>query len=329
MKLLDWYRQVYRPARHPGDSHRSTVETYEFDIKKFDRYMREHRGRDAEVDDLTDENLCGAMSWMIDSGLERSTANKFLRTLNALWRFAHRRKLLLTEPDNDKLRVDGKDPIAFLPDEKHALLDAAPLMPGTVGPQQIKAGRWWLGTLLMCFSFGPRITSLRFLPSENLDLVRGEVLLPSGWHKGRKEQRRDLYPSCTAIWRELDPAGRGLKYVLDDFADPRTGRRFCDRTFNKHFRRIHVLAGLAKKPADVPDYWLSHCIRKTVASEIYAVAGIHVACEVLGHSSIEVTKRYIDPRYTSQIRVRDLLDDPIGAPPDPRPLFRIYRPEAS
>jgi site-specific recombinase XerD len=321
MKLLDWYRLVYKPARHPGDAHRATVETYEGDIKNVDRYLRETHGRDARVEDLSDELICAVMNWLVERGRSRTTANKLRRHLNAIWRFAVRRNVIRLNPDNDKLRVDARDPIAFLPDEKHALLDAAPQMLGTIGKHKIPAGDWWQGVLMLCFSFGPRIKSLRYLPTANLDLVRGEVLLPAGWHKGRKEQRRDLFPSCTAIWQKLDPAGRGLEFVLDDWP-------YTIRTLTEHFKQVHVLAGLVEKVDGVPDHWLWHCIRKTVASEIYAVAGIHVACEVLGHSSIEVTKRYIDPRYTSQIRVRDLLDDPIGAPPDPRPLFRIYRPEA-
>jgi site-specific recombinase XerD len=319
MKVIEFYDQVYLPAKHPGDKHRTTVGTYRGEIDKLDRFQRETLGRDSLLDDLSNELICAVMNWLINQSRERTTANKFRTHLNAVWQFAVRRGLIQQRPDNDKLRVDQGDPIAFLPDEKKALLAAARRMPGYVGP--VPAGDWWLATLLLCFSFGPRIKALRHLPTANLDLERGEVLLPAHWNKQRREQRRDLFPSGTSLWRSIAPHERGLACVLDDYP-------FTIRTLTEHFKRVHVLAGLVSKVDDVPEYWLWHCIRKTVASEICAVAGIHVACEVLGHSTIEVTKRYIDPRYTTQIRVRDLLDDPMGVAPDPRPMFSIWRPSA-
>jgi integrase len=53
---------------------------------------------------------------------------------------------------------------------------------------------------------------------------------------------------------------------------------------------ILIAAGLPHGPKDK-----FHKIRKTTASHIAKAAGASMASAVLGHSDVEVTKRYIDP----------------------------------
>ena len=73
-------------------------------------------------------------------------------------------------------------------------------------------------------------------------------------------------------------------------------------------RRLLNQAGL---PSGTRDLW--HKIRRTFATQVCGSGGIAVAQSMLGHSSVAVTKRYIDPSQMPDANQADYLTSPLKA----------------
>jgi site-specific recombinase XerD len=308
--LLEFYRLVYQPAKHPGDRQRTTIESFESAIGVLDRFARDRQAvpglygvQGVRLENLSDELVVGCMNWLVDQGRSRATANKLRRHINALWRLAQRRSIVKTGPINERYRENLADPIAFLPEEFAKLLATAKRTRGWIG--QAPASDWWTFFLLLAYNVGGRIQALRLIETKSLDLTRGEVLLAAHTQKQRKDQRIKLFPSTLAACTKLKIVERRLPTLLGDclFGSPWLRRKFSD---------LLVEAGLFTSRADIPRTLKFHALRKTLASKLAAEHGEHVACSILGHSQVTVTRRYIDPRYIATPSVPELIADPAG-----------------
>lgn len=265
--------------------------------------------------DFSDALVVGAMHLLVECDRELTTANKLRLHVNAVWNAAAERGLVPNRPANKNYRVNLAEPVALLPDEFERIIAAASRRTGMIGG--VPAGVWWPAALKFVFSLGVRITAAFGIPTRNLDLVRGDVLVPAWAQKQRREQRLDLFPSVTAALRELRLLERRIATVLGDW--PHT-----INTLRDHYKEIIVAAEIGYDSTEaVPSSLLFHCLRRTLASMLYERHGIQVVCDRLGHSSTDVSARYIDPRYNGQPRIRDLLADPFATPPEERPPLRI------
>jgi integrase len=348
--ISEFYETAYRPARHPGDEHRATVSEFRTQINNLNRliqfplwcevYDNPARGLPLEavyqqfqwwlrrcdqptawlsVEDYSDRLIVDAMHFLVEVGRERITANKVRLQNNAIWRFAKSRGLIATEPQNENYRINLDQPLALLPDELDRVLIAAAARPGMVG--EIPAGIWWPRALWFVFSSGVRITAAFGIPSKNLDLVRGEVLVPAWAQKNRREQRLDLFPNVVEMLRDLRLVERRISTVLGDWS-------LTINQMRRHYKEILVAADIGYgRVEDVPSSLLFHCLRKTLASMLCEKAGLHVACDRLGHSSVSVTRRYWDPRYGAAPSIAEILPNPLGSPPA-SPTLKVWRPEA-
>jgi len=321
--VRDFYELIYRPARHAGERHRRTRAEARTQLNNLNRWWHTFCAeRDqplAELtlrvfDELGDDALALAMAWLVDRDRAPATANKLRATVNAIWQLAHERGLAAARPRNKKYRCDLEDPIALTPEQKAAVIAQTQRVRGEVG--EVAACQWWPLLVLLLFNSGARITVLRHAPTAGVDLARGEMLLPARWQKQRRDQRVALWASTRRQIVALRIVERGLVHVLDDWP-------YNVDTLRDHYTRLVL------EPAGVPTgpKHKFHAIRKTVASEVAAVAGVVTAQEILGHSSAAVTLRYLDPRYDSRPRVPELIPDPL--PPDVRPPLTVYREEAS
>ena len=347
IELDELYLQHFQPAKHPGDEHRQTRVSYLGELKKlndffwfrawlarFNRPPRQTSTAELTADfqwwlehcerpphkvrlcDCSDALVVGAMNWRIELGWERTTANKLRRTVNAVWNWGARElnksaeQSLLKRPDNQKYRENVGEPIAFLPDELERILKACARRRGVVG--KVRAADWWLACVLFVFSTGLRIGAALKVRTRDIDWTRGEILAGDEAAKGRKAQRLDLLPSAVAALRALCLSERSVPLVLGDWP-------FNVNTLRRHFAQILVDAGIFADASDVPRELKFHALRKTLGSQIIAEAGLHVACDRLGHSSVEVTKRYRDRRYQSQHRITELVKDPLPMLPTSGP----------
>lgn len=349
IEVVELYRRFYQPAKHPGDAQRATRSSYLTDVDHLDKFFGfrwwldryatpprelatdelfsdfkwwlDHCDRPpmkVRICDCSDELVVASMNWLIELGRERTTANRLRRHINAIWRWGARQLAkwgtIIARPDNDKYAENISEPIAFLPDELERILAACARRQGMVG--SIRASDWWLAAVLFIFSAGIRIGVACKTPTSKLDLARGDVLVPAGGQKNRHEQRLDLHSSAISALKLLRLTERGVPTILGDWP-------FTVNTLRRHFAQILVDAGIFPSVDDVPRELKFHALRKTLGSQIIAKAGLHVACARLGHSTVEVTKRYRDRRYGSEHRIAELVKDPLPSPPDSRPPLRI------
>lgn len=318
--IRDFYFHVYQPARHAGERHRRTRAEAVTQLNNLSQWWQTRCGAAGSTateprlklfDELGQDTITLAMAWLVERQRAPSTANKFRATLNAMWELAHDRGLVSSRPRNRKYRCELEDPIALTPAEKTAVLEQAGRVPGRVG--DVPAGDWWLLLLLLLCNTGARITVLRETPTACLDGARGELLLPARWQKQRRDQRLALWPSTRQQIARLRIVERGLVRLLDDWPYR------LDTLRRQYSRLILAPAGVSTDRKHK-----FHCLRKTLGSEVAAAGGIVTAQQVLGHSSMSVTERYIDPRYAERPCVTELVADPLVTA-DGRPRLRVYR----
>lgn len=307
--LSHFFETFYCPYRFPGREQSTTAEDYRVQIRNLNAYHATLGRGEVMVTDLSSELLSGAVAWQIRRGRSTPTANKLARTIAAVWRLAHRRGIIDTLPVVDRLPEMLREPECWSMEQFTTIIDAAERTEGRVG--DIPAGIFWPALLWTVLNTGCRISAVMQAPTQGLDLVGGWIKMPAETQKHRKDMVFDLLPETRAALQTLDPRGRGLATVFGDWPRDRSGRGW--RALTKGYRRILDSAGL---PGDRRDLW--HKLRRTFATLIAAKGGESVAQSLLGHSSIHVTRRYLDQRKLQRPSVVALLDIPRGS------RLRIY-----
>lgn len=314
--LVDYFRRHYLPAKNLRESSRFQ---YEVQLRNLHKYAATLGATEPlRLADLSDGLVYGAMQWQVANELPATTANKLRRHINAIWNLACELEVLPKRPKNKAYRENLAEPLALLPEELDKLLDAAGQRDGYVG--EVPAGQWWMTAVLFVYSLGARISAAYEVQTAKLDLDRGEVSLLAETQKQHREQRLDLFPGVIYWLRELRLKERGVKTVLGDWP-------FKIGWLRVQYTRLFVEAGLFKEAKDVPRNLKFHALRKTLASQLFAAGGMPAACERMGHSSTQVTERYIDPRFKHKVRINELVKDPSPAR-IARPTLKIHRADA-
>ena len=106
--------------------------------------------------------------------------------------------------------------------------------------------------------------------------------------------------------------------VFDDWPYDRTKEGWPALTLQLKYCLVH--GGLRESVKKVTSRDLWHKLRRTFATTMYAESGdIELVRDMLGHSSIDVTYRYIDKTKVGRKMQADYLKDP-----SPRHL-RVFR----
>jgi integrase len=246
------------------------------------RYQRRHYGRDLLISELSDALAADHLAWCFDQGIKPTTVNNTHRAVwYAVWRFAAERGLVDRTPTVRKLKEGRNVPDAWTIDELNLILaHTGAAYRGAISG--IPGDKYWDALIRVAWWTGLRRGSL-------LQLRRTDVSLQTGWltvapehMKNRQGQKfrigEDAIDSLTAIW---EPHRQLL------FPWP-----FEIRLISKHFNRILTAAGI---PPSSRGLGLFHKIRRSSATALCKCAGIEAAASMLGHSTSDVTKRYIDP----------------------------------
>lgn len=261
--------------------------------------LRDFAGCDVTLDGLSEELLAQFAAKCLKQGKARATVAVHIRNLCVLWRFAYRKRLIDRElRDPPVVRQAKVLPIAWSMDELNRILSAAREAPGKVG--RLRADLFWPAFVLALYDTGLRVSALLSCRCDQLDLMTGELRVHADQQKQLADQVFTLCPDTLDAVKATHPETRRVLF-------PFRGWR---RTFHGPFREILRRAGL---PATRRD--LFHKIRRTSASHLASVAGKAVASKHLGHSSPQVTERYLDPRICDPgTRRADLLPRPSFAP---------------
>ena len=284
MRLADFLDKIYKPLRLRNRSG-NTVRLYGATLTMFGKYL----GRPPTLGDLNDETLAAFMSWRIDNGKSPHTANRDLNCLVALWRFAHRKRLVCHLPDIEPNVAPRRTPVAWTLDQTRHLYDVAGKTTGHIC--NIPAGEWWQALLSILWDTGERVGAVLALQWDSIDFTNQWVRFPAETRKGRAADKTfKLRPdSIEAIQRISEPA-RNTVFVWP----------YAQNYLWNRFAKILERADL---PTDRRSKF--HRIRRTVASYYKAAGGD--ATELLGHSRRSVTEAYIDPKITGPKQAVDLL----------------------
>lgn len=282
MLLKDFFGNVYFPRKLRGKSPNS-VRLYQLCLMQFERTLC----RPPNVADLTEENVYAHLARR--SEVAPATRNKELSQLIAMWRLAAQRKLISTWPDISYEPEPERAPVAWMPDELSKLFASAMAAPGRIGTAP--ASLWWTALLRLMLDTGERISAVK---SSQWNWIQGEwMLVPAEARKGKTRDRRYRLAAETVESLESLRAANGD--LPDVFPWP-----YSHTYLWAKYRKIVDAAGLP-----TGRIYQTHCLRKTVASAVYASGGS--AQDALDHADRRTTQRYLDARLSRASQPCDIL----------------------
>lgn len=129
----------------------------------------------------------------------------------------------------------------------------------------------------------------------DVDLKGRYLLVHADYRKGKKADKIfRLHPDTILLLKAIREPDRGLIF-------PAPGGSV--QNLWNHYKRLLHEAGL---PFD--RYHMFHCLRRSTASYLEVAGGD--ATEHLGHSSRQITLKYLDPRIVKKKHASDLLFRP-------------------
>ncbi len=286
-KLLTFFDTRYAPLKLAAGS-KATLAHYRGCINQFSAYL----AHDATLESLTEDRLAEFFAWAIRRGTAVPTVNGYRRNLLALVRFAWRKRLVDDVPrDVDKLREFKRVPTAWTLEQLGRILDAAADQTGDVCG--IPAGQWWPAMILVAIDTGLRLGAVLALRTDDLDVASGMVLARAETQKQKADQVFRLHRDTLAELMATRLVDRERLFPL-----PKDSRKH----FRRVFREILTRAGCPSGARD-----LLHKLRRTSATYLAAVSGKAAASEHLGHSSLSVTERYLDPTLSRTVFAADVI----------------------
>lgn len=335
--LVPWVEQVYIPLKVALGRRAKTGAATLVDIRLFDRFCRETLGRPATFADLSLLRANQFLIWHRSQKRVKSgaTPNRTRGTLRAVWREAAKQQPPLCPPPCELplAKVDKPLPRAWSADEVGRIAYTArsadwhwyrPRGKNAAKdwrPPAIDAGLWFFAVVMTAYYTGARINAILTTPCVRLDLTAARLSIPADAQKHRAEQDFDLPVEVVQAWRQLDPIGRRLVRLGDDWPYDRgpSGNWQCLGNWLKKLLRESGV--VLDDHADFRrDLW--HKFRRTCATHLAAREGIEKAQRFLGHKSLSTTLRYIDQRFMPRTNVVDILPRPTPPPKDVLP-FRV------
>jgi integrase len=224
--------------------------------------------------------------------LSPHTCNKERRTLHAAFAWAAKHQRFVDHnpfADVDLLQVDRADPVRIPTEVVRQLLD------GSQGDARLHA---WLYLSVLT---GMRAGELEHLDFCDVDWdSRTARLHPkAGWAgpKGRRNRILPIDDHAAALLRRLQVRNRGQCVFEAD-----QGGRWGKRRALEAFVRLQKRLGVAN--TDGRTYTL-HNLRSTLNTALFETgAGAAVACDMLGHSSVQVNEEH----YRAVTRVERLRE---------------------
>lgn len=292
--LSEFYQQFYYPARLARKSPRSD-EQMRLSIRRIEQYALEQLSIERlTIDGIDDLMVDGFKAWRRGSA---ATLNKDLRNLRALTNWAKRRKQRADQLDFEFERVTTDEPEAWSFEELSAILRSCRQERGTI--EGLPARLWWPAQQLVILNTGARISAVMLTPLTAFNRTTG-VLRIAGAHQKHKHGQADalapiVLAALFAIIDGFAPRGLLLPWPYDQNQDQWPALIHA-------YRRILARAGLPTTSKD-----LFHKLRRTNATYVTAAADEETARKQLGHSTVKVTRGYLDQTKIKRKSASELL----------------------
>jgi integrase len=225
--------------------------------------------------------------------MANATINGYRALLLALWNHAHRKRRVSDPPGYvQKFKVPKRIPEAWSVEDMNLILQTAGQVRGRVCG--VPAGDWWTALILVLYETGLRINAAISIAIADLNLESRWLFVPAENQKQDADQSFRLHPNTIAVIQRTLVAPYDQREELFPWRFDQGG---TTRVLGKHYRKILKQAGLPHGRRD-----LFHKFRRTSATAVARVADEQAAKQHLGHSHLDVTRRYIDPRQLNNRR---------------------------
>ncbi len=291
MTLHDY---AVRYCRENLDISTDGAEQLRISVRLLDRSL----GRTVTLQELSRELVCEWLRSRLDAGLSRHTVKRNRANVRLLWARAAEDGLAPPLPRIPPVTLPRPVPRAISVESLTKILAACDRQRGLIRGTFIRSGLWWRSLCLVLFDVGSRLGATLALQWSDLDLERRTIVLRDSEAKTRRGQVLD-FSQQTGDWLNiLKHDGGGLPHV---FPWP-----YAERRLWVVFKRLLRDAGL---PAE--DGLAFHALRRSCATYTVEATSLEEARQRLGHTSVEMTARYVDPRLlSSSRRIADLLPRP-------------------
>ena len=240
---------------------------------------------------------------------ERGLARK-LSSLRSFFRYLYMHDLL-SENITEKLMMPKihQQPIIYLErDEIARMVDAVLQRDGMTDRQKVYLRHTEARDLAILYLFlgsGIRVSELAGLDVQDIDLQRMQFAVTrKGGNRailGFNEQVRDALADWLAVREEIQPLPGHEQALFLSLQRKRLGVRALEKTVKKY----------AEVAAPLKAHLSPHKLRKTYGTSLYHASGdINLVADMLGHASVNTTKRYyVDSEKTNRDRARKYVDD--------------------
>ena len=273
------HAEQYLSHLHRKNCRPGTIESNQISIKFFLKFIGDQQGI-IHLDQVTGRSIEAFVEHEQDRGLKAKTVSVRLMSVHAFLRFLVDGEVIDPKVLKKKIRVKVPDalPKAIDPEDIKALLAA-------IDHVRDRA------MFLMLLRTGMRIGELLGLKISEINLQEKKVIIYEAQktRTGRVVYFSDDGREALSSWLEArDPK---KEFVFYGQGRNRLGYTGAQLRFEKHIEA----AGLSTKGYTI------HCLRHTFASELLN-AGMRLEClqALLGHTSLEVTRRYA--RLTDKTR---------------------------
>lgn len=282
--MLPFQNKFLDYLNHEKRSSHNTILAYERDLNIFSQFLSNHLNQeltDDSLKSLTDEQLQSFMTHSIlKENVSKQTVNRRLSSIKAFFKYLNRKKILR----NDQvflvhnMKAEKAPPKAISPKEVIDVLTK--LRPPKEGADMASKRNYAL--VLSMYGLGVRISEALSL---NVKDAFSDRIIILG--KGGKERSLPVPKPVRASLEELAKE-RGIEKGDEAlFVNARYGERLTARAAQIIIKNIRQELGL-------PEHLTPHTLRHCFATHLLENgADIRTLQELLGHSSLSATERYL------------------------------------
>lgn len=277
-------RELHQIHRRHLTAMRRSPETLRFYTAAVGRWAEflTATGREDDPAQVMRADLQAFQLWLREQGLGAGGEHALLRGLRATFRWAQEEELIPTDPFK-KLKMPSlpkETPPTVQPDEVAAMLKAA-----RAGPQVLRD----VAVLMTLFDTGLRMGELIGLRAGDVDMVSGRITVRPAVAKREKGRVVPVgIKTAKAIAAYERKARKPARSDLQTLFLSREGLPLTRSGLTQLTVRLGTVAGLPRS------HVAPHAFRRGFAVQFLRSGGDLFALQhILGHSSLQMTKRYV------------------------------------
>ena len=273
---------------------RQTLAAYKSDLEAFLEFLTHHHGQPPTLASLatvqaTDLAAFLAQQWQLN--LAKTTMNRRLSTVRGFYKYLAQTHGLASTTAAAFKNIKAPRPAPYaLPEAETAKLLQAVLQLA----QQDWRGQQDYTLLLTLYGLGLRVSEALALTTA---VVNQTVLTVQG--KGSKQRQVPVLPEVAAAWRaQLAARPAALAAAPWLFVSPKNNQAALTP------RHVQRLVERLRQALDLPPEVTPHALRHCFATHLLMNgANLRVVQELLGHSSLSTTQRYLATDLAQLIKV--------------------------